>query len=170
MTKTSYLTLVLSLLIFLQSCGEGSDESSKVLIKQIPESPIVIIADLKIEEKSVSGPWFSVKFRGKNKTNKTLTVVSFLMEIESRVDDEVTTVNWSPPNEGPVLHIVPSGELFGGITTYLVGGLPKNPSFRYTAKVTFQGWFNKNDNPDTPFDESTEPESRFKTSIRFRTQ
>ncbi len=170
MTRISYLALVLSLLICLQGCGEGSDKSSKILMKSIPESPIVIRANFNIGDKSVSGPWFSVKFRGKNKADRTLTVVSFLMEIESRVDGTTSTTNYSPEDTGPVLYVVPPGELFGGLVTYFVGGLPENPSFKYTAKVTFQGWFNKNDNPDTPFDESTEPESRFKKVISFRTQ
>ena len=169
MSKILYLTLVLSFLI-LQSCGEGSDKSSKVLIKQIPESPIIIKADLNLDEESISGPWFSVKFRGKNKANRTLTVVSFLMEIESRAEGETSTTSFSPDTSGPALHIVPPGELFGGVITYFVGGLPENPTFKYSAKVTFQGWFNKNDNPDTPFDESNEPESRFERSITFRTQ
>ena len=170
MGRTPYLTLVLSFLFLLQNCGEGSDKSNKVLIKTIPESPIVIKADLKIEDKTVNGPWFSVKFRGKNKADRKLTVVSFLMEVKSRVEGEISTTTFSPDEAGPVLHIVPSGELFGGIITYFVGGLPENPNFKYSAKVTFQGWFNKNDNPDTPFDESTEPESRFEKSITFQTQ
>ena len=179
----SYILLYFLLGTFLlQGCGGEGNDSSKIDISQIATKPTVINSNFTIDptpsdsdsgdEIEVVGPWFAVRFAGSNPTTRTLTIASFTVESFGRTQDGTETKSeWVPDlQNATIIREVAAGEDFEEDRIAYVDNLPENRTKSWRVRMTFEGWFNKIDDPETTIDESGQPDESFSKTISFTTQ
>ena len=178
-TNPMILFFVFSFLI--QGCDKNTDES-KVSFKIIPSRPKVIDAAYNIGDLELERPWFLFRFNGKNDSNKTLTISRFDLLVTGSTGtgteraEEQKAYRSEDVGDGTYhegrdwLHIVDPGQSFEETAILAVAGLPEDSDFVYEAELTFIGWFNKEDDPNTSIDESVLPHENFEKEVRFRTK
>ena len=174
-----FLVFVLSFLI--QGCDKNTDES-KVSFKIIPSRPKVIDAPYNIGDLELGRPWFLFRFSGKNDSDKTLTISRFDLLVTGSTgtgaekateqkhyrSEDIGDGNYHEGRDW--LHIVDPGQSFEETAVLAVAGLPEDSDFVYEAELTFIGWFNQEDDPNTDIDEAVLPQDNFEKEVRFRTK
>lgn len=166
----------------LLSCGEES-ESANVEIVLIPDSPLVSKSNYNIigsdgEVVEIVGPWFAFSYTIDNGSELPLVVQDFELEVTARANGVNEQLQFFPDfglfsatrNRITTDPIEPGGT-FEETANWPVESLPELASFRYRCKITFFGYFETVDDPDTEDeDESGRPGARFQKSITFTTR
>lgn len=163
-----------ALLIFafaLVSC-EGDGDSAKVELTIIPESPIVIEADLTIpvaddEDTTITGPYFRWMVSVTNKSSKKVVITAFKMTVTAPGIGESESTYDSAESGGFYFVALDPNESQAINVIFYASGLPEDPSGRYHYRVELEpiGWFLKNTT-----DPWYEASARLRTTKFFYTQ
>lgn len=95
--RRAWILLTATIGLFSAQCGEVGGLSADVDFSAVPDKPVVIDADLTLDEgtdfeRTVNGPWFIVGFTIVNGSDKEMWVVTTKFEITTKLANGVTTV------------------------------------------------------------------------------
>ena len=170
--KIAKLGLLGLLALSTIQCGVESESMklSKLLtLTPVPESPIVINADITIDkgtenERTIKAPWTRFKFNLNNQSGQKFRILTFTYYATSTKGGGIVKA------EGGFDFGSQSGEIYGdfesnyngthSVVIYL-GSLPEADSFVYTVEFEAQGYF---------LDSSGEPVNRLNLSTTMVTQ
>jgi hypothetical protein len=80
-TRVSTIMIGLLVIPAAVSCsGGGSGKSNSITVTVVPETPIVINANAKIDGKDFEGPWYSFNVNITNSSDEPLTIVALKLE------------------------------------------------------------------------------------------
>lgn len=195
--RRDYILLASCLLICLNilSCGGEASKSEQTSIEVLPESPIVITADIK--DPSITAPWFRFQVKVTNTSDQPLTIVSLEVKVQAYINgtnQEKTSA--TDPSEFNVDGATPQdsceyssfGVIQPGETSFLVPTLygdPTNPPTCGIDRLTFYSQSNPKDpssNTGTPpryrvtvrpigwFGTEDNPTDRYTKTFQFSTQ
>ena len=183
-TLNFFLAMTLgTLALTLVSCGDETGESRNVSIVLLNPTPLVSNSNYTVDRpdgtfEDIEGPWFGINYTITNNSQSSLVVQDFELEVTSR-QDGVTTVTTYQPDFGLYSNdrsritaaALSTGESFTESNDWPVESLPELNSFRYRGRITFVGYFELADDPDTAdINEAGRPGARFEKTLTFTTR
>ena len=177
------MILIFFSLNLLAACSEEGSSQDVDIILEI-EKPIVSKSKYTFfrpdgDEVNVSGPWFEFTYTITNGSDKPLTVVDWEAKVTARDGDTTTEKTYTPDfgdfdatrtriNQSP---ITKNGGTFDEPADWYIDSLPELDSARYRVEITFSGYFETEDDPDTDdVNEGGKVAERFEKTIQFSTR